>query len=114
MQRFLALQQFVPDHSMADAALFKDRSGHCQRLFRVISGLANPPFISLAGIAGYHLSGPPMEPRYPFWVPAEDIGSRQRLSLLADCVSGCQCLKAADDAFLKLHCRSSMLLKLPR
>jgi hypothetical protein len=103
MEGFLALQQLSSDRLVADPTLTQECSRHCQRLFRIIRGLADAPFIPFAGITGNNFSRLAVESRDSSGVPLLDIGPGQHFCLLTYGITGCQSLETADYAFLKPH-----------
>jgi hypothetical protein len=72
-------------------------------LFRVIGSLADTPFIPFTGITGNDLSRPAVESGNSSGIPTLNIGSGQRLRLLADGITGRQGFETADYAFVKQH-----------
>jgi hypothetical protein len=72
-------------------------------LFGIIGRLADAPLIPLPGITGNDVSRPAVESDNPAGIPTLDIGSGQRLRLLANGIAGRQGFETTNYAFLQQH-----------
>lgn len=65
MKGFLTVQQGLPNRLVTDLALSKKRSRHGQRLFSIIRGLPDTPWIPPANVPRNDVARPAVETGYP-------------------------------------------------
>ena len=99
MDAFRAGQQFLADADVRHVTVPNDGASDGQRPLGIVGGFTDSPHpFRVTGIPRNLCARSALEPVDTLWIPAQDILTRQGLSLFADGIACGDTLEATDNA----------------
>src|SRR5688572_25749159 len=93
-----AFEQFAPDARVPHVAVFENGPRDRDRSFGVVGGLGDAPLaLRIADVPWDECAWRSLESTDSVRIPAKNPGTRQRLGLLADRVTGCDPVETGDN-----------------